>query len=82
MKPAAGPHIESQAAEHRCGLCRHFCNTPAAIEAAFQGLSSMGSATASVRAQDGLCNHHGLYLSYRDCCPDFFPATESSERPK
>jgi hypothetical protein len=57
-----------------CGQCAHFCNAPAAIEAAFLGLTAMSSGNASVRAHDGLCDRHDLYLSYRDCCADFSAA--------
>jgi hypothetical protein len=56
---------------HCCGRCVHFGNAPAAIEAAFKGLTAMSSGHASVRSHDGLCDLHGLYLSYRDCCADF-----------
>jgi hypothetical protein len=61
-------------AQRCCGHCVHFCNDPAAIEAAFKGLSAMSSGHASVRSHDGLCHMHDLYLSYRDCCADFSAA--------
>jgi hypothetical protein len=54
-----------------CGHCVHFCNDPKVIEAAFPGLTAMSSGHASVRAQDGLCDKHGVYLAFRDCCADF-----------
>ena len=31
----------------------------------------MSSGFGSVRAQDGLCNHHNLYLSNWDSCADY-----------
>ena len=62
---------DSAARKRCCGLCRHFQNDPAAIEAAFRGLTAMSSGTASVRAQDGLCHRHDLYLSFHDICDDF-----------
>ncbi len=62
-------------AEHRCGHCKHFCNDPAMIEATFQGMSAMCSGHASVRANDGLCDRHGVYLSFRDTCSDFATKT-------
>lgn len=31
----------------------------------------MGSGFSSVKAGDGICRHHGLYLAMTDCCPDF-----------
>ena len=58
-----------------CGRCAHFENDPAALERAFPGLASMGSGYASVRAQDGLCRRHDLYLSARDRCASFVAAT-------
>jgi hypothetical protein len=54
-----------------CQDCAHFQNDPAHIEQAFPGLTSMSSGFASVRDIDGLCDHHQLYLSARDCCPHF-----------
>ena len=54
-----------------CGRCIFFDNSPATIEAAFPGLSTMSSGSASVKAQDGLCNKHDLYLSFHDVCPAF-----------
>jgi hypothetical protein len=57
-----------------CGNCRHFRNEPRQIEAAFQGLTSLSSGFASVRAQDGLCSLHGIYLSSWDGCPRFAPS--------
>lgn len=70
MAMAAGV-IHPETPPRRCGFCVHFCNAPAAIEAAFKGLTAMSSGHASVRAHDGLCDLHDLYLSYRDCCADF-----------
>jgi len=59
------------AAKRCCGRCVFFENSPAAIEAAFPGLSAMSSGFASVRSQDGLCRKHDRYLSFRDVCRDF-----------
>jgi hypothetical protein len=58
-------------ADATCGRCAHFQNDPAALEKAFPGLTSMCSGFASVRAQDGLCRQHGIYLSAWDSCPSF-----------
>lgn len=60
-----------KAAARCCGYCAHFRNDPAAMEAAFPGLTAMCSGAASVRAQDGLCLKHDYYLSFRDRCDDF-----------
>jgi hypothetical protein len=64
--------------EHRCGQCRHFRNDPAVIEATFKGLSAMSSGHASVRAHDGLCDLHDVYLSHRDTCGDHSRVVEES----
>jgi len=58
----------------RCLDCAHFRNDAAALERAFPGLGSMGSARADVRANDGLCARHGVYLSFADGCSQFKPA--------
>jgi len=72
---ASGPAAPIPAAARRCcGNCAYFRNAPREIEAAFPGLSAMSSGSASVRAQDGLCDRHGVYLSYRDTCGDFTAA--------
>ena len=54
-----------------CAACIYFENDPSAIENAFPGLVSMSSAFASVKAQDGICRRHEVYLSSRDNCDDF-----------
>jgi len=55
----------------QCGACAHFRNDPAYLESAFAGLSSLSSAWASVRAEDGLCLRHERYLGARSWCEDF-----------
>ena len=62
---------KSKPLQRCCGNCRHFCNDPAVIEAAFPGLTTMSSAYASVRANDGLCARHDVYLAFTDTCQDF-----------
>ena len=52
-----------------CGNCLHFENDPAAIERECAGLTALGSGFASVRANDGFCRLHDLYVSTRDTCP-------------
>lgn len=54
-----------------CRDCTHFDNRPAALEAAFPGLSAMSSGYASVRAQDGLCRTRDIYLPAGATCRDF-----------
>jgi hypothetical protein len=56
-----------------CRKCAHFEGDPAVIEAVYPGLTAMSSGFASVRDQDGFCNHNQLYLSARDSCPSFAP---------
>ncbi len=56
-----------------CGGCKAFDNDPQNIEAAMPGLRSLGSATASVRAADGLCLRHDRYIRASSCCADFTP---------
>jgi hypothetical protein len=53
-----------------CGNCIHFQNNPAILEKTLPGLACLSSGFGSVRAQDGLCNRHDLYLSNWDSCPD------------
>jgi hypothetical protein len=54
-----------------CATCRSFRNDPASLEAAFPGLLSLSSARGSVRAQDGLCDRHDIYLPSVACCPNY-----------
>ena len=54
-----------------CGLCQHFVNDPAAIEAMIPGLTSMGSARASVRSDDGICVLRDTMATARDSCERF-----------
>jgi hypothetical protein len=55
----------------RCAGCRNFRNDADSILLAFPGLSAMGSVGADVRAGDGLCSLHGVYLSFSDRCAQF-----------
>jgi hypothetical protein len=55
----------------RCGACAHFRNDAAYLESAIPGYSSLSSASASVRADDGLCLRRDRYLSARAGCADF-----------
>ena len=54
-----------------CGSCAHFRNDPAYLETLFGGLSSLSSAYASVRGDDGHCLRHDRYLGARSHCADF-----------
>jgi hypothetical protein len=55
----------------QCRACRHFRNDPAFLESAFRGLTSLSSAFASVRSDDGLCLRHDRYLSAWSSCSHF-----------
>ena len=54
-----------------CGDCSHFNGRPADIEAAFPGLSSLSSAYAAVRSDDGLCAAHDRYVAATSICPRY-----------
>ncbi len=58
-----------------CTACRHFDPRPAAIEAAFPGLSSLSSAYAAVKAADGLCARHDRYVAASSFCGAFAAST-------
>jgi hypothetical protein len=62
---------EAAVKQRRCGACVHFRNDPAYLERVFPGLSSLSSAWASVRAEDGLCLRHERYRDARFWCEDF-----------
>jgi hypothetical protein len=51
-----------------CSTCRHFDNAPHGIEAALPGLSSLSSAYAAVRGEDGICRIHDRYLAATSRC--------------
>jgi hypothetical protein len=51
-----------------CFTCRHFENSPRALEAAMPGLSSLSSAYAAVRSDDGLCRLHARYVTASSSC--------------
>lgn len=54
-----------------CRNCRHFTGEPLALETAFAGLSSLSSAFASVRSEDGLCRLHDRYVAGSSACASF-----------
>jgi hypothetical protein len=64
---------ESTKPKPTCGTCIHFIDDPATIEKTWPGMSSFSSGAASVRARDGLCDHHDRYLASDDCCADHEP---------
>ena len=54
-----------------CLACRHFNNAPIELEAALPGLSSLSSAYAAVRSDDGLCALHRRYVAASSVCAAF-----------
>ncbi|MGO9950311.1 MAG: hypothetical protein ACLPWG_26155 [Steroidobacteraceae bacterium] len=55
----------------RCLGCRHFNHAPAALEAALPGLSSLSSAYAAVRGDDGICGIHDRYVAGSSVCAQY-----------
>jgi len=53
-----------------CGDCVRFHNDSDHIEQSFPGLTAMNSGRGAVRAADGLCDRHGLYLARDAYCDD------------
>lgn len=56
-----------------CIRCLHFNNSPEYLESVFKGMTTLSSAYASVRKQDGICDRRDLYLSADCFCEDFEP---------
>jgi len=54
-----------------CIKCKHFKNAPADLEAALRGLSSLSSAYAAVRSEDGICAVHDRYVAASSVCAAF-----------
>jgi hypothetical protein len=51
-----------------CADCRHFNAQPLDIEAALPGLSTLSSAYAAVRSNDGICAVHDRYVAASSVC--------------
>jgi len=54
-----------------CADCRHFNGRPADVEAALPGLSSLSSAYAAVRSNDGICALHDRYVAASSVCAGY-----------
>ena len=54
-----------------CRQCKHFQNDAKQVEAALPGLSSLSSAYAAVRCDDGICAVHERYIAASSICPAF-----------
>ncbi|HEX3912657.1 MAG TPA: hypothetical protein VHW71_04050 [Steroidobacteraceae bacterium] len=59
---------------HCCLSCTRFEQAPAALEAAMPGLSSLSSAYAAVRGEDGICILHERYVASTSSCASFAQA--------
>jgi hypothetical protein len=51
-----------------CRSCRHFRNGAAFLEESLPGLTTMSSAHADVRLDDGLCQRHELLVRATATC--------------
>ena len=60
--------LAHRCAEGCCAGCRHFNDRPLDLEAALPGLSSLSSAYAAVRADDGICAMHDRYVTATSRC--------------
>ncbi len=56
-----------------CGGCRHFANEPAEVEAVLPGLGAFGSAHASVRHEDGICDLKDAWRTATEVCDAYQP---------
>ena len=59
-----------------CADCRHFNARPLDLEAALPGLSSLSSAYAAVRSDDGLCAVHERYIAASSVCAQYHDLAE------
>jgi hypothetical protein len=57
-----------------CLGCSHFMHEPQILERALPGLSSLSSAYAAVRADDGLCSVHERYVAGSSSCTRYVAA--------
>jgi hypothetical protein len=63
-----------------CRDCGHFENSARAVEAAMPGLSTLSSAYAAVRSEDGVCGRHARYVAATSICAAFrAPRSRSRE---
>ena len=54
-----------------CLSCQFFENAPALIESSIPGLSTLSSAYAAVRSEDGICAIHDRYVAASSFCAAF-----------
>jgi hypothetical protein len=63
-----------------CRDCVSFINEPGRIEMMIPGLAVLGSARASVWANDGICTEHDIMVGANDCCDRFAPRSMPDRR--
>jgi len=80
MRASRAPWVRKPEPARQCASCAHFRNDPAYLESAFPGLTSLSSGYASVRANDGLCARHQLYLGAGDWCGAY--ASRNERKPE
>jgi hypothetical protein len=66
-------------AQKRCGACRFFTGTPAALERAVPGLNILSSAYGSVRGSTGLCQAHDSFITAVSAACVVFSARQPEE---
>jgi hypothetical protein len=64
-----------------CADCRHFLNDPHVLEQEIAGLSSLGSARASVRADDGVCTRYDRLTTRGFWCREHFELQDAISYP-
>ena len=75
-----GSSANDEARQGHCRTCRNFQSDPRLFEALTPGLVSFGSGDASVRADDGLCLHHGRYVAANAGCTSYQPQQVAENR--
>jgi len=57
--------------QNSCIDCKHFRNSPDYLESVFKGMTTLSSAHASIRKDDGICELNDVYLSADSSCKNF-----------
>ena len=65
----------------QCSRCNSFRGDAKELELLLPGLTSLSSAYASVRSDDGICVRHDRFVGARSYCADFSPASMRSPQP-
>jgi hypothetical protein len=64
----------------QCAGCASFRGDPKDLEGLLNGLTSLSSAYASVRSDDGICLRHDRFVAARSSCADFAPVATQSPK--